>query len=608
MKGPQTAFSDQLHAEKYRGEGETFRDACYRLASALSDGDDHYRAVADILLDLRFMPAGRVQAAIGMTRHVTPYNCFVSGTIEDSMVEGHGSIMQRLTEAVATMRMGGGIGYDFSTLRPANDIIKSQRTPASGPVSFMSMFDSACRTIMSAGFRRGAMMSVLRIDHPDVMKFIHAKHPPDHMRVLWQEIDKIEDPAILQRAKRSLQETLPLSAFNVSLAVTDAFMESLGAGEPFPLRFNGEVYRTVDPRHLWEMVMRSTWDWAEPGVLFVDTINRMNNLAYCEEIAATNPCGEQPLPPYGACLLGSFNLVKYLRRQDGREGYTFDMPQLLRDIPVVVRAMDNVIDQARYPIFEQEKEAKQKRRMGLGVTGLANALEACGHPYGATDFCSQESWVLHALTRECYLASIDLAREKGSFPLFDRDKYCGGEFIRTLDVAVREGIERHGIRNSHLTSIAPTGTISLAADNVSSGIEPVFAYSAERKVRGPAGMQTETVEDYGARFLGVRGKRTADVTVGEHLAVLATAYAHVDSAVSKTLNVSDDVGWEDFKRVYRDAWNAGCKGCTTFRVDGKRMGILSATEDDVAPSSDDIVGPVTDACEIDPQSGRRDCD
>lgn len=573
MAGPQLPFSEELHAQKYRGEGETFREAMNRVASSLTDGPDHYQTFREILLDMRFMPGGRIQAAMGSTRAVTAYNCYVSGTIEDSFVHGHGSIMDRAKEAATTMRMGGGIGYDFSTLRPRGALIKKLQSRSTGPMKFMEIFDAVCRCTASAGHRRGAQMGVLRIDHPDVEEFIHAKQNESH-----------------------------LTGFNMSLAITDEFMECLLEGKPFDLKWGGEVFKTVDPKVLWEMVMRSTWDWAEPGVLFIDTINRMNNLWYCETIAATNPCGEQPLPPYGACLLGSFNLPRYIRTDVNRR--FFDWDQFGEDIGHVVRAMDNVIDRAIYPLYEQEKEAKAKRRMGLGVTGLANALEALGLPYGSPAFLQFEEHILARLARDAYMSSSLLAKEKGSFPLFDRDKYGAGAFIKTLPEDVQRHIRDHGIRNSHLTSIAPTGTISLAADNVSSGIEPVFAYSFDRTYIDFSGPRQERVEDYGLRVFNTKGKQTKDVTLAEHLAVLTTAQKHVDSAISKTLNVPGDVSWADFKQVYIDAWKGGAKGCTTYRTDGKRGGVL--VEAPAEPES--VEEEAAPACYMDPVTGKKECE
>ena len=587
MIGPQLAFSDDLHARKYRGEGESFREGVNRVASALQDNDDHYHHLRDIFLHQRFLPAGRVQSAVGSTRQVTPYNCYVSGTIEDSLVEGNGSIMQRLHEAAATMRMGGGIGYDFSELRPHGDAIKTQHTQASGPVSFMPPFDAVCKTIASSGHRRGAQMAVLRIDHPDIEKFIHAK-----------------------------QNTDSLTAFNISIAVTDEFMQAVVDGTSFALRYGGTVYREVDARTLWEMIMRSTWDWAEPGVLFIDQINRMNNLWYCEVIAATNPCGEQPLPPYGACLLGSSNLVKYLKQEGKR--YIFDWDQFGADIPHIVRAMDNVVDLANYPLYEQKKEAKSKRRMGLGITGLANCVEALGFEYGSPGFVKYQADIQKRLLHGCYRASIELAKEKGAFSMFDKQQYLSGQFIKTLPEDIRDEIAEHGIRNSHLTSIAPTGTISMTADNVSSGIEPVFAYSFERTIQEFEGARVERIEDYGVRVLGVKGKRSRDVTVQEHLSVLSTAFQYVDSSVSKTCNVPGDTSWDDFKNIYIQAWKEGCKGCTTFRMDGRREGILAIKDEDSQVSDSDVLAKATNggsvvalpgaACYTDPMTGRKECE
>lgn len=566
--GPQHPFCDQIHAEKYRGEGEGFPEAMNRVAAAMSDGGERYHTFRDIIRDMRFMPAGRIQAAMGSSKGVTPYNCYVSGTIEDSFIEGHGSIMGRATEAAQTMRMGGGIGYDFSSLRPRGAGIRGLGSKSSGPVSFMEIFDAVCRCVASSGHRRGAQMGVMRIDHPDIEEFIHAK----------QNIGR-------------------LIGFNVSVAVTDQFMECLSTGAAFPLVFNGRVHREVDPAAIWEMLMRSTWDWAEPGVLFIDRINEFNNLWYCENIAATNPCGEQPLPPYGACLLGSFNLVKYLQLGLDGKALGFDWHQFAEDIPPVVRAMDNVIDRAKYPLFEQQQEAQGKRRMGIGITALANAAEALGHPYGSPEFLAFEAQVLKSLQTESYIASAMLSKEKGPFKLFDRDSYTGGKFYETLHPDAKSAIQRYGIRNSHLTSIAPTGTISLAADNVSSGIEPVFSYAQKRLVNMPEGQVEMELQDYGSARLGVRGKAAKDVTVAEHLDVLSVAANRVDSAVSKTLNVLASTPWDEFKQIYVTAWERGVKGCTTFTEGGKRAGILTDAEEP------DLV-----ACAWDPETGIRSCE
>lgn len=590
--GPKTAYADRLHAEKYRQPGETFRDAMNRVAKALSDDDAHYHALRDILLRQAFLPAGRVQAAMGSLKAVTPYNCYVSGDIPDSFVARdnpeQSSIMHRAEQAAQTMRMGGGIGYNFSGLRPKSALIKKLMSRSGGPLSFMPIFDRVCQATSSYGNRRGAQMGVLNIDHPDILAFINAKHD---------------------------QQTL--TGFNISVGVTDEFMEAKAAGRPFDLRFGGEVYETVDAQQLWETLMRSTWDWAEPGVLFIDRVNAWNNLWYCETIHATNPCGEQPLPPFGACLLGSWNLAAYLRFDIS--GYYLDLDQLKADVPIVVRAMDNVVDRALYPLPEQELEAKSKRRMGLGVTALANALEAMGHPYGTEGFLRVEDKVLALLTRHSYLASVDLAREKGSFPLFNREMYCDGEFIKTLDQDVREAIHRYGIRNSHLTSIAPTGTISMTADNVSSSIEPVYRYAQERTVIMDGGAETVPLYDYGFGQLLVRGRRTSmgEVTAEQHVDVLVAAQRHVDSAVSKTVNCDGSMPWEDFKGIYDRAYEGGAKGCTTFNKDGKRAGLFKETPEPAdlpfpnSAGSTLSIGAQVDggmSCEFDPATGRRSCE
>ncbi|CAO77762.1 hypothetical protein [Pseudomonas virus Yua] len=578
-----------------------------RIAAALKDDDQHFADFRDALLGMRFLPAGRIQSAMGSTRQVTPYNCYVSGTINDSFVDGEGSIMVRAAEAAATMRMGGGIGYDFSTLRPRGDLIRKLQSHSSGPISFMHIFDAICKCVASSGHRRGAQMGVMRVDHPDIEEFIHAKQPGKDVQPLWDLVAELPEGAQKQQLIMSLQQTLKLTGFNVSVAITDKFMECVASGEPFPLTFEGRTYREVDARALWDAIMRGTWDWAEPGVLFIDAINRMNNLWYCETIAATNPCGEQPLPPYGACLLGSFNLVKYIYK-DGAGCFAFDWDQYREDIPQVVRAMDNVVDRAIYPLPQQKQEAKDKRRMGLGITGLANAAEALGHEYGSPAFLAFEAEVLDTLRDESYLASAHIAKVKGSFPKFDKDKYLQGQFIKTLREDVRDAIAKYGIRNSHLTSIAPTGTISLCADNVSSGIEPVFAYSFDRTVIEFSGPRVETVEDYGARVFGVRGKTCSRVTVQEHVAALTVAAQRVDSAVSKTCNVPSDISWEDFKNVYVSAWEGGAKGCTTFRLGGKRSGILVVKDDGGEPEADAPAEEPASQCRIDPATGRRECE
>ena len=559
--GPQLRLSEEIDTTKYRQTGEDFYSKVVRIADALKDGSEHFEQFKDILRHMRFLPAGRVQNAMGAARQTTAYNCFVSGVIDDSME----SIMQRATEAAETMRRGGGIGYDFSRIRPRGDLIKSLESRSSGPVSFMGIFDAICQTIASSGHRRGAQLACLRVDHPDIEQFITAKNNDNR-----------------------------LTGFNISVGVIDEFMHHLKKGRPFPLRFEGRVYKEVDPVALWDAIMRSTWDWAEPGVLFIDRINDMNNLHYIETIEATNPCGEQPLPPYGACLLGSFNLVKYADMVNQK----FDWDQFRSDIRMVVRGMDNVIDRTIYPLPEQEEEAHNKRRMGLGITGLANAGEILGKPYASDDFMQFMEMVLRNLRDTSYDESCELAKEKGPFPLWSWEDYSQSKFILQLPPEIQHKIMTTGIRNSHLTSIAPTGTISLTADNVSSGIEPPFALYYDRTIEGFDGQSIERVEDY-AYSLGVKGRTANEITADDHVKVLSLAAQYVDSAVSKTCNVGDDVSFDEFKDLYYNAWLNGCKGITTFRAAGKRYGILNEANDNE---------PKAEACVIDPDTGQKTCD
>ena len=575
--GPTLNISEEIHSMKYRGKYESFKEAMARVAEALKDDDAHFLNFKTILYNQRFLPAGRVQSAMGAPRRVTPYNCFVSTTIQDSMQ----GIMEAATRAAETMRLGGGIGYDFSTLRPRGAMIRSLESKSSGPISFMNVFDAVCGTISSAGHRRGAQMGVLRVDHPDIEEFIRAKN-----------------------------NSTDLTNFNVSVGITDKFMEAVKTDSDFDLVFEGTIYNTISARALWDDILRSTWDWAEPGILFIDRINKKNNLRYCETIAATNPCGEQPLPPNGACLLGSFNLTKYVVKINDK--YVFNINQLRNDIPYVVRAMDNVIDRAVYPLTQQEQEAKSKRRMGLGVTGVANAIEALGFEYGSSAFITQLETIMEVIRDTAYKSSISLALEKGPFPLFDK-RYLDSDFAKTLPDDIRQDISNYGIRNSHLLSVAPTGTISLSADNVSSGIEPVFSYYYDRTIITFDGPKTERVEDYGYRVFGVKGRTADDLSVFDHVKVLNAASKYVDSACSKTCNVGDDVSWEDFKNVYMQAYEGGASGCTTFRASGKRYGILNASsaedvvEEEIIENTKDFVDEGT-ACYYDMETGLRKCE
>ena len=505
------------------------------------------------LEDFRFLPAGRILAGAGTGRQVTLFNCFVMGTIPDSM----GGIFEMLKEAALTMQQGGGIGYDFSTIRPKGAAVHGVAADASGPLSFMDVWDAMCRTIMSAGSRRGAMMATMRCDHPDIEDFIAAK-----------------------------QDSARLRMFNLSVLVTDPFMEAVKADGNWDLVFDGRVYRTLAARDLWNRIMRATYDYAEPGVIFIDRINAANNLRYAETIAATNPCGEQPLPPYGACLLGSINLAR-LVKAPFEAGAGIDTAELDELVRTAVRMMDNVVDASKFPLPQQAAEAAAKRRIGLGVTGLADALLMMGLRYGSDEAVAQtEAW-MHAIARAAYLASVDLAREKGAFPLFDAEKYLASGTMQAMDADVREAVRDHGIRNALLTSIAPTGTISLYAGNVSSGIEPVFAYAYRRKVLQPDGSRTEEEvvdyavslwrEKFGDTPLPEHFVSAQTLAPMDHVKMQAAAQKWIDSSISKTINCPEDISFEAFKDVYLAAWDMGCKGCTTYRPNAVTGSVLSVT-------------------------------
>ena len=533
---------------------DTWRRIARDLASVEDQPEDWEDKFYDALEDFKYLPAGRIIAGAGTERSVTLFNCFVMGTIPDDM----GGIFDMLREAALTMQQGGGIGYDFSTIRPKGADVKGVAADASGPLSFMDVWDAMCRTIMSAGSRRGAMMATMRCDHPDIEAFISAK----------------EDPARLRM-------------FNVSVLVTDPFMAAVKADEPWDLLFNGKVYKTVQAQDLWNKIMRGTFEYAEPGVIFIDRINQANNLNYCEDIAATNPCGEQPLPPYGACLLGSINLAR-LVPNPFEPGAELDETQLSSLVAIAIRMMDNVVDASRFPLPEQAREAQAKRRIGLGVTGLADALLMVGSRYGSEGAARLTERWLHTIARAAYLASVEIAKEKGAFPLFDADSYLASGAMETMDEDVRDAIREHGIRNALLTSIAPTGTISLFAGNVSSGIEPVFAYAYTRKVLQKDGSRTEEeVVDYAVQLWR---EKFGDIDLPDHfvnaqtLAPLdhvrmqAAAQKWVDSSISKTINCPEDISFEDFKEVYMEAWDTGCKGCTTYRPNAVTGSVLSVSD------------------------------
>jgi len=573
------AISQQIWDMKYRLKDQngtfleqTVQDTWRRIAKALSEVETEPKKWETIfynaLTDFKFLPAGRITAGSGTKRNVTLFNCFVMGVIPDSM----SGIFDMLKEAALTMQQGGGIGYDFSTIRPKGSLVKGIAADASGPVSFMDVWDSMCRTIMSAGSRRGAMMATMRCDHPDIEEFIAAKSDSQKLRM-----------------------------FNLSVLVTDAFMDAVKKGEDWKLIYNNKVYSVIKAADLWDQIMRATYNFAEPGVIFIDRINATNNLSYCETITATNPCGEQPLPPYGACLLGSINLAKLVEQPFDKNAY-LDVSQLEDLVSTAVRMMDNVIEVSQFPLEAQKLEAKNKRRIGLGVTGLADALLMVGLRYGSDEAVKKTEKWMKTIALSAYKASINLAEEKGAFPLFDPEKFIVSGKMIQMDEDVKQAAHKFGIRNALLTSIAPTGTISLYAGNVSSGIEPVFAYSYKRKVLQNDGSHVEEeVVDYAVQLW--RDKfgnaplpdffvSAQNLTPADHVKMQAAAQKWVDSSISKTINCPEDISFDDFKEVYIQAYDTGCKGCTTYRPNEVTGSVLSAASEEKSSSDQEVNGDI----------------
>ena len=573
------AIAEQIWDMKYRLKDadetaidksveDTWARIAKDLASVEKNKEQWEKEFYAALEDFKFLPAGRITAGAGTNRKVTLFNCFVMGTIPDDM-EG---IFNMLKEAALTMQQGGGIGYDFSTIRPNGALVKGVAADASGPLSFMDVWDSMCRTIMSAGSRRGAMMATMRCDHPDIEQFISAKSDPIRLRM-----------------------------FNLSVLVTDPFMEAVKNDGDWNLIFNGEVYKTLKARTLWDQIMQSTYDYAEPGVIFIDRINKLNNLNYCETISATNPCGEQPLPPYGACLLGSINFAQLVEKPFEKSA-KINEAELESLVATAVRMMDNVVDASKFPLKEQAQEAKNKRRIGLGVTGLADALLMVGLRYGSDEAAAQTERWLHILAKSAYSASVELAKEKGAFPLFDAEAFLKSGSMQTMDKEICCDIKKYGIRNALLTSIAPTGTISLYAGNVSSGIEPVFAYSYTRKVLQKDGSKTEEeVVDYAVRmWRDLKGDtplpdyfvNAQTLSPLEHVKMQSAAQKWIDSSISKTINCPEDIDFESFKSVYMEAYETGCKGCTTYRpndVTGSVLTVSSSKEKPMEEEGADVI-------------------
>lgn len=581
----QTRLAEHIWRSRYRYHppggcaeqdiGESWRRVAAAVAAPEEDRQ-HWSREFDGLLDgFCFLPAGRILAGAGTAWDRTLFNCFVMGVIEDSM----DGIFDHLKEGAVTMQWGGGVGYDFSTLRPAGYRTNHAGRIASGPVSFMRVWDAMCATVLSTGARRGAMMGTLRCDHPDILAFVDAKREPG-----------------------------TLTNFNLSVQVTDAFMLAVSQDEEWPLCFpadgsqEGEslrrawtgsdepvrcrIHGRVRARELWRRIMTAAWESAEPGVLFVDAVARENNLHYRERITATNPCGEIPLPPYGACNLGSLNLTRYVRNPFETDA-ALDTEALRATVPVAVRFLDDVIDASRFPLAAQRAEARGSRRIGLGVTGLGDALAMLGIAYDGEEARQRAREWLTLIRDTAYRTSIDLAREKGRFPFCELEPYLDGDYVQRLPPDIRDAIAACGIRNSHLLAIAPTGTISLLAGNVSSGIEPIFSLEGHRRVLDESGdYRNFDVTDYAyAHWREHHGRPqhvpevfrcSRDISSRDHLAMQAALQDLVDNAISKTINVAEDVSRDEFESVYTEAWRLGLKGCTVFRPNPVRGAVLTA--------------------------------
>jgi ribonucleoside-diphosphate reductase alpha chain len=579
MKGDAAALSDAARAvwdAKYRAAGERdVRDTWSRVARAIAAAEADPRRWArrfeGVLDGFRFLPGGRILAGAGVERRVTLLNCFAMGTIQDSL----DGIFDALKDGARTMQQGGGVGYDFSTLRPRGSRVGGAGTIPSGPVSFLEVWDVMAKTLLSTGLRRGAMMATLRCDHPDIEAFVTAKSTPGVLR-----------------------------HFNLSVLVTDALVDAVRRDRMFALVYPDEdageeavartwsggsravpcrVYREVPARVLWAAIVRAAYESGEPGVLFVDRINATNNLWYAEEIATTNPCGELPLPPYGACDLGSINLTRFVLEPFSPQA-RLDEDALVDTARDATRFLDDVLDVTRFPLEAQARRARGARRLGLGVTGLADAFVMLGLRYDSARARETAARIVRTLAYAAYAASIELAREKGSFPLFDRERFLAGPFVSALPDTLRAGIARSGLRNSHLVAIAPTGSVSVLAGGVSSGIEPIYAATLRRRWSGPGG---ELVfEDHA---VGLHRHLTGDdappslVTADEispdaHLEMQAAIQPFVDSAISKTVNVRRDYAFASFEPLFLRAYDLGLKGCTTFRPNPLTGELLSGGE------------------------------
>ncbi len=564
-------ISQLVWQTKYRAEGETsIRDTWQRVANAVAsveaDADEWSGRFYAILKDFKFLPGGRILAGAGTRKQVTLFNCFAMGLIEDSL----DGIFESLKEGALTMQHGGGVGYDFSTLRPKGTPARSVGGIASGPVSFMHIWDVTCAILLSTGSRRGAMMATLRCDHPDVEDFIEAKRDPNVLRNFNLSVKVTDD--FLKAVEKDEEWLLvfPQAALADGVGEGAVLREWPGYPGPVPCK----ILKRLPARDLWHRLMQATYDVAEPGVLFIDRINHLNNLYYCEKIHITNPCSEIPLPPYGACDLGSINLVRFVRDPFTPEA-RLDFQAIEALVPVAVRFLDNVIDLSRFPLTRQKAQAHKTRRIGLGLTGLADVLIMLGLHYDSDAARELAEKIMATICHAAYRASVALAKEKGAFPAFEAEPYLDGAFVTGLPNDIRDAIAKHGLRNSHLTAIAPTGSISLLAGNVSSGLEPVFSFRYQRRIQ-LAGTECRMVdvEDaayrlwrkiYSDKPLPSTFVTATELSPNAHLVMQAVLQKHVDNAISKTIHIPEDYPFEDFQNVYLRAYQLGLKGCTTYR-------------------------------------------
>lgn len=587
QKLSQDIWDQKYRFKKHDGEiiDQTVEDTWKRIAKELASSEEKeirhfwenkfYRA----LEDFKFIPAGRIISGAGTGRRVTLSNCFTMGTIPDSM----DGIFDHLKEAALTMQQGGGIGYDFSTIRPQGCHVKGVDSDASGPLTFMDVWDSMCKTVMSAGSRRGAMMATMRCDHPDIEKFIEAKRDASRLRM-----------------------------FNVSVLITDDFMKAVKSDSDWDLVWDGKTHKTIKASVLWDKIMMSTYNYAEPGVIFIDRVNEMHNINYLETIATTNPCGEKPMGPYASCLLGSVNLTAFVENPFTDE-CSFDYDSLRNVVRTAVRMMDNVIESSNFPLVKQKRKAVEDRQLGLGVTGLADTIAMLTETYGSEESVEITESIMSVILNESYTTSAKIASKKGTFKTYSKSKFMKSKFVNSgyLDQSTLETMDRCGMRNALVVSIAPTGTISMYANNVSSGIEPIFATAYDRKILNPDGShRTDSVVDYAVKLyremypddssLPDYFVTAQTITPEDHIVMQAAVQKYVDSSISKTTNCPEDISFEDFKNVYMLAYDMGCKGCTTYRPNDVTGSILTATEDDMPYEGG--------SCTYDPETGTRTCD